>query len=96
MIETGWPARLVQAFSPAKLFLVFEQSRMRRLRRELRDLIDATAAAAGGKAAQERFRQIERELRREERNTRRVEGEPRSDTPLNAEEFEQMMKEENG
>lgn len=96
MIETGWPARLVQTFSPAKLFQVFEQSRMRKLRRELRDLINATAASAGGKAAQERFRQIERELRREERNTRQVEGEPQCETPLSAADFERMMKEENG
>lgn len=86
----------MQAFSPAKLFLVFEQSRMRRLRRELRELINATAATAGGKAAQERFRQIERELRREERNIQKPEAEPRSEMPLSVADFERMMKEENG
>jgi len=88
LIETGWPVRVVQSFSPAKLFLVFEQSRARRVRRELRDLINATAANAGGKAAQERFRQIEKELRGGKT------AEPKCETPLNQEDFEAMMKED--
>lgn len=89
MIEAGWPGRLVQAFSPAKLFLVFEQSRARRVRRELRDLINATAANAGGKAAQERFRQIEKELNGGKSSA------PKCETPLSQEDFEAMMKEDN-
>ena len=92
MIEAGWPVRVVQTFSPAKLFLVFEQSRQRLLRRELRTLVNATAAAAGGKAAQERYRQIEQELR----GKKPAKGKGGSEIPLSQAEFERMMQEENG
>jgi len=90
LIEAGWPARLVQSFGPAKLFLVFELSQQRRARLELRALVNATAAAAGGEAAQKRYRQIEKELRGN-KSAQRADG---SGIPLSQEDFERMMQEE--
>jgi hypothetical protein len=81
---------LVQTFAPAKLFQVFEQWRQRQIRREARALISATAAAAGGKAALDRYRQLERELK----GSKPVQRRAGSEIPLSQEEFEAMMAED--
>lgn len=91
MIEAGWPARLVQTFSPAKLFLVFELSRQRQARLELRALVNATAASAGGDAAQKRYRQIEQEMC----GKKAAKQSSGSAIPLSQAEFEEMMREAN-
>lgn len=82
--------RLVQTFSPAKLFLVLELSRRRQVRLEARALINATAAAAGGKAALDRYKQLEREMR----GGNKPKAGGGSEIPLSQADFEAMMQEE--
>lgn len=95
MIEAGWPAGQVARFGPAKLFLVFEQWRERTIRRRLETLIDATAAAVGGRAAERRFSQLEKQLKQVCTSTaNESEEQTESNMPLSAADFERMMKEQ--
>jgi hypothetical protein len=69
-----------------------------RIERQQRDLITATAAAAGGDAPQKMFRLLRSELRRLRDDGNRSQAkpdEPKSQMALSAEDFEKMMREEN-
>ncbi|MBC8094210.1 MAG: hypothetical protein H7Y43_00210 [Akkermansiaceae bacterium] len=94
MIEAGWLATDLQTFSIGKLIWTHEQHQTRAIQREMRWLLNATAAmhtaSQGGRAMQERFQALERELRRLQSEPG-TDAEPECQTPRSHEEFLKML-----
>lgn len=82
--------------SPAQLTELFKWSRRERALRDLRALMIAAAGASGGKAFKHLARTIEDEIKLVSREGREAGEEEQSSMPLSAEDFERMLKEDNG